>query len=173
MSDVKALFRSPTPFIFVAWNTLLSLGLVPLPISSFPWQASHHFKVSNILGSQHNPGSPSQLHTMASLGLHAGTRVPLTMPGPTSFLYPRQRFHSPFLVSLTLKLTLRPYDQSCQLLLPAGAGAQPSRSMTCSLACFPQWIPLLPKIGSSDTCSVDQAGLELRSAHLCLTTVRI
>ena len=77
MSDVKMFFRSPTPFSFVDCNTLLSLGLVPLPVSSSPWQVSHGSGISNILGSPRQ----SRLHlhsfsTMASLGLHAGT--PLT-----------------------------------------------------------------------------------------------
>jgi hypothetical protein len=36
MSDVKALFISPTPFIFVDCNKLFSHGLVPLPVRSLP-----------------------------------------------------------------------------------------------------------------------------------------
>ena len=35
MSDVKELFRSPTPFSFVDYNTLLSLGLVSLLVSKY------------------------------------------------------------------------------------------------------------------------------------------
>lgn len=55
MSDVKALqvstsFRSPPPVISVACNTILSLWLVPLPLSRFLWQKSHGSGISNILG---------------------------------------------------------------------------------------------------------------------------
>jgi hypothetical protein len=35
MSDVNALFRSPTPFISVDCNTILSLWLLLLPVGSF------------------------------------------------------------------------------------------------------------------------------------------
>jgi hypothetical protein len=49
VSDVKALFRSPTPFIFVNWKKLLSLRLVPLPISSLARQLSQGSGISNIL----------------------------------------------------------------------------------------------------------------------------
>lgn len=56
-SDVRALLRAPTPFSFVDCNKLLCLGLVP--------------GVSKVI-----QASPSQRHTVASLGLHAGT--PLT-----------------------------------------------------------------------------------------------
>ena len=38
-------------FIFVDCNKLLSLGLVPLPVSRFPQQIVHGSGISNILGS--------------------------------------------------------------------------------------------------------------------------
>jgi hypothetical protein len=41
MSNVKSLCISPTPFIFIDCNKHLSLGLVLLPVSSFPQQVSH------------------------------------------------------------------------------------------------------------------------------------
>lgn len=41
MSNVKALFRSAAPFRSVDWNTLLSIGLIPHPVSSFLWKISH------------------------------------------------------------------------------------------------------------------------------------
>ena len=50
MSDVKMLFRSLTLFSFVDCSTLLSLGLVLLPVSSSPQQGSHGSGISNILG---------------------------------------------------------------------------------------------------------------------------
>jgi hypothetical protein len=39
------------PFSFVDCNTHLSLGLFLLPVSSFPWQASHGSDISTILRS--------------------------------------------------------------------------------------------------------------------------
>jgi hypothetical protein len=48
MTDVKMLFGSPTHFNFVGCNTILSFGLVPLPVSSFPWQESQNSGISNI-----------------------------------------------------------------------------------------------------------------------------
>jgi hypothetical protein len=50
MSEVKVLYRSPILFIFVNYNKLLPLGLVPLPVSSFPQQLSHGSGICNILG---------------------------------------------------------------------------------------------------------------------------
>lgn len=69
------LFRSPTPFIFVEYNTLLSLVLVPFPISSSSWKIPHDSHVSNI------PDSPRQsgLFTFTSfhnaLSKHSFTTV--------------------------------------------------------------------------------------------------
>ena len=51
MSDINALFRSTTSFSFVVCNKLLSLGLLPLPVSSFSWQVSLGSGISNLLGS--------------------------------------------------------------------------------------------------------------------------
>jgi len=51
MTNVKALFRAPTPFSFVGYNTLLSLGLVLLPAISFLQQISHCSSISSILRS--------------------------------------------------------------------------------------------------------------------------
>lgn len=49
-ADAKVLFRSPTLFSFVENSTLLSLGLVPLSVSSFPQPVSHDSGISNITG---------------------------------------------------------------------------------------------------------------------------
>ena len=51
-SDVKAVFRSPTPFssLLTATNLFL-LGGVPVPFSSFSQQIAHGSGISNILGS--------------------------------------------------------------------------------------------------------------------------
>ena len=60
MSDVKVLFRSPTPFSFVDCNTLLSLGLVPFFVSSFPQQVFEAALASSTSwGLQHNLGFTS------------------------------------------------------------------------------------------------------------------
>ena len=70
----KVVFRSPSPFSFVDWNILLSLGLVLI----HHWQHSsadilwfwhlQHFWVSKAV-----LASSVQLHSMASLGLCTGT----------------------------------------------------------------------------------------------------
>ena len=71
MSDVKTLFRSPTPFSFVDCNTLLFswTGCTPLWLLSFmivPWSLFHHSTASlKLLGSSaatgmHFPNSLSQ-----------------------------------------------------------------------------------------------------------------
>lgn len=62
-------------------NILLFLGLVPLSVSSFSWQVSHflchlyHLNVSKAI-----KASPSQLYTMASLGLHSGITLTYACP---------------------------------------------------------------------------------------------
>lgn len=54
MSDVKSLFKSPTLFSFVECNTIPSLWLVQLPLSSLPQQACQGSQISIILGFQGN-----------------------------------------------------------------------------------------------------------------------
>lgn len=49
-TDVKALFRSPTPFSFVDCSTLLSLGLLPHPVSRFLRLVYHDSGIANIMG---------------------------------------------------------------------------------------------------------------------------
>ena len=49
-SNVKTLFIFSAPFSFVDYNILLSLGLVPFPVSSSPQQVFHDAGISNILG---------------------------------------------------------------------------------------------------------------------------
>lgn len=51
ISEFKTLFRSLTPLSFAECNTLLSLGLVLLPVSCSPWQIFHNSDIPNILGS--------------------------------------------------------------------------------------------------------------------------
>jgi hypothetical protein len=51
MIDIKALFRSSTPFIFVDYNELCFLGLLPVYVSSFSQQLSLVSGISNILES--------------------------------------------------------------------------------------------------------------------------
>ena len=81
MFDVRILFRSPTLFSVVNCNTLLSLGLVPRPVSSSPQQVSHGSCISNILGSLRQ--SRLHLHSFTQWplrDLHAGTPLPHIWP---------------------------------------------------------------------------------------------
>ena len=98
MCDVKALFRSLTPFTFVDCNLLLFPGLVPLSVSSFPQQLSHDSGISRVLGLQGNPG-----YTLTALHNGLSRDTPDTCPTPAAFLSHEERFHNPFLLSLTLK----------------------------------------------------------------------
>lgn len=103
VSDVKALFRSPTPFIFVDCNTLLALGLVPFPVSSLPWQVSHSSGISNILGSPKQ--SRLHLYSFTQWLLWASMQEhPWHTPGLSGFLSCRGRFCNPFNLSLIPKL---------------------------------------------------------------------
>jgi len=66
VSYVKALIRCPIPFISVDYNRLLSLGLVPLLVSSFPQKISQDSGISSILGSPRK----SRLHLHSSTKWH-------------------------------------------------------------------------------------------------------
>ena len=127
MSDVKKLFRSPTPFSFVDCSTLLSLGLVPLPVSSSPQQVSHDSGISNISGLQGNPGFtfPASCN---GLSRPLCRDIPNTHLTSATFLSCRGRFHMAFFLSLTLKS----HGQSCQLLMLSETGAWPPCSVTSS-----------------------------------------
>ena len=117
---VKGLFRFPTPFSFVDCNPLLSLGLVSILFSSFSWHLQN-FGVSKATQS-----SPSLPHTMAFWDLHAGT-PPDTGLSSVAFLSHGGRFHNCSLLFLTLNP--ESCDQSCQVLLLAGAETWPSHSI--------------------------------------------
>ena len=62
-------------------------------------------------------------------------------------------------------LNPEPCGQNCQVLLPAGAGTLSACSIISLPAVYFPWFPSLPKLGYPGTCSVDQAGLELREVH--------
>ena len=101
--DVKMLFRSPRPFSFADCSTLLSCGLVPLPVSSSPWQVSHNSGISNILGFPRQ--SRLQLH---SSGNGLSDSPPFrdthdTCLASAPFCKHRGKFHNPFMLFLTLK----------------------------------------------------------------------
>jgi hypothetical protein len=91
MSDVKVLFRTPTPSSFLDCNTILSLGLHLLPVSSFSQQVAHHFGISNTLGSPRQYRFHLYSFMKWLLGLHEGTPliVSLVKEGDTivSFFY--------------------------------------------------------------------------------------
>lgn len=80
MFDITVFFKTPTPFSFVDGNQQnYSLELVPHSVCSSPWQVYNDSDITNILGvSSKMQASPSQLHTIASLGLHAG--IPRQVP---------------------------------------------------------------------------------------------
>lgn len=50
MSNVKMFFRFPTPFMFIDYNTLISLELVLFLISNVSWQVCLSSGILNILG---------------------------------------------------------------------------------------------------------------------------
>ena len=81
MSNVKVFFRSPTSFFFVDNKTLLSDGLVSLPVGRFPWQVSLDSGISNILGSPH--GWRCQVLLLAG----AGTWSPCSITSSLCFLW--------------------------------------------------------------------------------------
>lgn len=74
LSDVKILLR------LAEGNALLSLGLVPLPISSSPWQVSNSSLIQHLGITKTIQVSPFQLHVMASLDLHLGTTMTHVWP---------------------------------------------------------------------------------------------
>ena len=149
MSNIKMLFRSPTPFSFVDCGTFLFLGMVPLPVAAFlagiPWLWHlQHLGVSNII-----QASPSQLHTVASLSMPPCKDTPATGLASEAFFTYGGRLHSPFLLFLTLKPEL--YGQGCQVLLLAWDRTWPSCSSTSSPAfCF-QWFSSLLRLGCPGT----------------------
>jgi hypothetical protein len=154
MCDVKALFRSLTPFTFVDCNLLLFPGLVPLSVSSFPQQLSHDSGISRVLGLQGNPG-----YTLTALHNGLSRDTPDTCPTPAAFLSHGRRFHNYFPVSLIIKIEPRVW--CCKALVPAEAGIRPPCSSPfSSSSCF-KWFPSLPKLVCSWTHSICQAGLEL------------
>lgn len=90
-------------FDLLTATTLLSLGLVPDLLCSFPWHISHNSGISDILGS---PVKSRLYHHSLSNGLHRPpcrhTRhTPDTCLG--DFLGHGRRLHNLFIVSLTLK----------------------------------------------------------------------
>lgn len=95
MSNV---FRAPIPFNCVDCNTLLSHGMVPLPVSSFLQQISHDSGISNILGSPRKYRLLLQFHTITSLGLHSAH--PGHMCGLGEFCYSRRKVPHTFLLPL-------------------------------------------------------------------------
>ena len=98
MSDVRVLFRSPSPFSFVDCNTFLSPGLVPYSVSSSAWQISHDSDLSNTIKIQ---ASLSQFHIMAFGGLNAMT--PLIHTWLHWLPYPQREISQPFSCFLDCK----------------------------------------------------------------------
>lgn len=98
----KPFFRSPTSFSFIDYNTFLSLGLVPFPVSRLSRQVSHYSSIFSMLGSPRQ----SSIHLTTS---SSGLFKPLFMDCPDTclallcFLSCKGKFVNPFLLSLTLK----------------------------------------------------------------------
>lgn len=113
-------------------TTLLSLGLVPHPVLSFPQQVSHGSDISNILGSPRQ----SLLHLHSFTQWLSWRNTTATHLASADFLSQGGRFHNPYFVSLIRRPEA--HGQSCQVLLLSGAGAWAS----CLAFCF-QWFPSL------------------------------
>lgn len=108
MTDGKGFLGSPTPFCFVDFNTLLSLGLVPHTFSSSPWQV-FHYNISNIVGSSIK--SRSHFHIFRQRSWASMHRDPL-MLHPTQ---PARKIQPPFLLKAV-------YSGSFFLQLPQTPG---------------------------------------------------
>ena len=110
MSDVKMLFRSPTPFSIVVLNTL-SFGLVLLLFTSFLWRIFHSFGISSILGSQRP--SRDHLHNFMQWSLYAFCKdTSATYLASVTFLCCGGEFHNPYHTMVSLGLhTGTPWPQ--------------------------------------------------------------
>lgn len=90
-------------FSFVYCNTLLSLGLAPLPVCSSPGKVSRKMlegsRISNIVRSPVQSRFP--LHSLIHWPLYTST--PDTHLASAACLDHQGRFHDPFALSLTLK----------------------------------------------------------------------
>ena len=139
-SSVKMFFRSPTPSRFDC-NTLVSLGQVPLPISSSPQQESHNSGIYNILGSPKQ--SRLKLHCFIN-GLP--TRPPFRGT-PDICLASISYLLSSILNSKAKTMWLK---FCCLLGLKHGLLIQ-----------LPAFCLLLPKLDCPETWSAEQAGLKL------------
>lgn len=81
MSPVKALFRSPTPLCCVDYNILLTLVLVPFPVSNSPHQVSQGSGFSSILGCPRQGLSFTVSHSGLSVPPHRDTLDTLMFSG--------------------------------------------------------------------------------------------
>lgn len=100
MPDVKILSRSPAPTSFVNCNTIISFGMVPHLVYSFPQEVFHSSASPTFLGTLVK--SRTHLHSlMQERTLCKGT--PDICLASLAFLSLRGRFHYPFLVSKAAK----------------------------------------------------------------------
>ena len=153
MFGVKTLFRSPTTLSFVdffllGWfYSLLAalLGRYPMTLASL---------TSWVL-----QGNPGFNFTASHNGLSTGPPfrdTPDTWLTLVAFFGHGGKFHNPLFLPLTLKP--EPHGQSCYVLLLTGARTWTPHSITSP----PVFCHALPKRGCPETCSVDQADLNLR-----------
>jgi hypothetical protein len=79
----KVLFRSPTHFNFVDYNTFLSPELVPQQVCHFPWQVAQD---SGILTLEFWKASILMLHALVSLSPYAEALLSYNWPQKLSLI---------------------------------------------------------------------------------------
>jgi hypothetical protein len=153
VSNLKVLFISSSSISFVDYNTLLSLGLVLLPISSFPWQDPtvshfHHLGVCKVI----------QASLVKGLSRPSCSNIPNICLASKAYLSNGERLHNYVPVSLTLKP--QPWIWSYEVLLFAAAGTcHPYLNKLSPAFCF-LLFPSLPVLDCPGTQSADQSRLK-------------
>jgi hypothetical protein len=105
-SDVKAAFRSPTPFSFVDCSTLVSLGLVVYEVCILLGMYHTTLASSTSWGLQQDPCFTFTASGMAFLGLRSGTQ--LTPAWPQHLSLSRREIPQP--LSCLFNSKARPYS---------------------------------------------------------------
>ena len=126
-------YRWPLLSSFAVYNTLFSLGLVPLPVCSSPWQISTALTALTSWHLHCNQASFSLSHTMVSQAFHAGTLQP-TCLAPAVLLNYGGRSYNP--LNYVSFMTLKPEPLGRTTLLSVAA------CLICS------WAPLNHSWGS-------------------------
>lgn len=157
MSDVKTLFTSANPFSFVDFITLISLGLIPSLLAAFLSRYLTVITTPAFWGLQGNPG----FFFTAS---YSGLSEPPVRAIPTH-AWPQHLSLVAEEYSITSSI-LNSKAKTMSPMLPSSAACWRWNMTPCSIIASPAfcflWLPLLPKLGCSGTCSVGQAVLKLR-----------